>query len=79
MDPPRLTLPEGRNGMLHILLSHQLIGNGQVLAIPDLLEVPPDKLLVGLRHRPSLTTALYGFPCYSEEHTLTPANVLAPW
>ena len=30
--------------MLHILLSHQLIGNGQVLAIPDLLEVPPDGL-----------------------------------
>jgi hypothetical protein len=36
--------------MFQIVLSHQLVGDGQVLAVPELLEVPPDQLLVGLRH-----------------------------
>jgi hypothetical protein len=35
------------------MLGQQLVGDGQILAIPDLLEVPPDQLLVGLRHRSS--------------------------
>jgi hypothetical protein len=48
VDPAGLGLPEGRDGVLQVLLGHQLVGDGQILAVPELLEVPPDQLLVGL-------------------------------
>jgi hypothetical protein len=47
VDPARLGLPEGRDGMLQVALGHQLLGDGEVLVVEQLLDVPPDKLLVG--------------------------------
>jgi hypothetical protein len=36
--------------MLQVVLGHQFVGDGLVLAVPEFLEVAPDELLVGLRH-----------------------------
>jgi hypothetical protein len=52
-------LAEGRHGVFQVVLGHQLVGGGQVLVVPDLLEVPPDQFLVGLRH-PVLLRVMVG-------------------
>jgi hypothetical protein len=48
VDAPGLGLSERREGMFQVVLGHQLVSDGQVLAVPDVLEVAPDQLLVGL-------------------------------
>jgi hypothetical protein len=40
--------------MLNELLCHDLVTDGQVLSVEDLLEVSTDKFLVGLLHGSSL-------------------------
>jgi hypothetical protein len=47
VDPARLGLPEGRYRVLQVVLGHQLLGHGQVPAVPELLDVPPDQFLAG--------------------------------
>jgi len=34
--------------MFQVVLGHQLVSDGEVLAVPDVLEVAPDQFLVGL-------------------------------
>jgi hypothetical protein len=48
IHPARLGLSKGRNPMFNKVLRHEFVANRQVLAIEDLLEVPPHKRLVGL-------------------------------
>src|SRR4029453_9003938 len=57
--PAGFDLAERRHGVFQVVLGHQLVGGGQVLVVPDLLEVPPDQLLVGLRH-PVLLGSWFG-------------------
>src|SRR6266540_1748857 len=49
--PSRFRLRERRRGMLDKVLGHELVAQRRVLAVEDLLDVPPDKLLVCLGHR----------------------------
>ena len=46
-DPARSCLSERRNRVLNILLCDGLIACGMILAVEDLLEVPPNKLFIG--------------------------------
>jgi len=48
MDPARSGLAERRNCVFNILLRDRLIAGGQVPAVEDLFEVPPNKLFIGL-------------------------------
>jgi hypothetical protein len=48
MNLARICLSKRRNRVLNVLLRDGLVAGGQVLAIENLLEVPPNKLFVGL-------------------------------
>jgi len=48
MDPTRSCLSERRNCVLNILFRDGLLAGGQVPLVEDLLEVPPNKLFIGL-------------------------------
>jgi len=40
--------PNGATALLHVVLGHELVARRHVLAIEDLLEMPPNELLVVL-------------------------------
>jgi len=48
MNPARSCVSERCNRMLNILLRDGLVAGGHVVAIEDLLKVPPNKLFIDL-------------------------------